>query len=215
MRLVCISDTHEFHDQVQIPDGDVLIHAGDITMQGHPGKVAKFLAWFGEQPHKNKIFIAGNHDWIFETKPEIARQMVAQWNITYLEDSGCEIDGIKFWGSPVQPEFQSWAFNRKRGPEIKRHWNLIPEDTDVLITHGPPMGFLDQCVYNNTDYGHVGCEELLEAIKRVNPRYHIFGHIHGGGGRTEIRRSWKTTFINASIVNEAYQVQNKPIVVEI
>lgn len=195
-----------------VPEGDVLIHAGDITMQGHPGKVAKFLAWFGEQPHQHKIFIAGNHDWIFETQSQIAREMVAQWNITYLEDSGCEIGGIKFWGSPVTPEFMSWAFNRNRGANIKKHWDLIPVDTDVLITHGPPGEILDQCVYGSKDYGHVGCEDLYQAVDRITPEFHIFGHIHGSYGQ---RMLGGTTYINASVVNEAYKVVNKPIVVEI
>ena len=123
----------------------------------------------------------------------------------YLDDSGCEIEGIRFWGSPITPEFCNWAFMREPR-DIGRHWDAIPDDTDVLITHGPPHGILDQCPDS------VGCEQLLEAVKRVGPKVHAFGHIHEGHG---ILEKDGTTFVNASIMDGRYRPVNAPIGVEV
>lgn len=146
MRLVCISDTHNTHKTLNIPRGDILIHAGDATGQGTSLEVNRFLAWFSTRPHRHKILVAGNHDWLFQHDPDGAAQLLrANPGITYLQDSGVEIEGVKFWGSPWQPWFCDWAFNLPRnGPALRQVWNKIPLDTEVLITHGPPRGMLDQ-----------------------------------------------------------------------
>ena len=130
--------------------------------------------------------------------------------IRYLENGSCEFGGLKFWGSPVQPEFMDWAFNVKRGPDIKKYWDMIPDDTDVLITHGPPWGLLDQ-IRPGREVEHLGCGELLKAVRRVKPKLHVFGHIHGGYGSF---KEGPTQFVNASLLNEAYRPVNAPIVVE-
>lgn len=217
MRLVCISDTHMAHRGFSLPDGDVLIHAGDATSSGVSGEVERFLDWLGSQPHPHKILIAGNHDWLFQRHPDMAAQLLAKYpGITYLQDSGVEIGGVKFWGSPWQPWFCDWAFNLPRkGQGLRNVWNLIPVDTDVLITHGPPHGILDQ-VTGSLDFSgqaeHLGCEELLTRLAAVKPRVHIFGHIHGSYG---VARSRITTYINACTCTEQYRALNRPIAVDL
>jgi calcineurin-like phosphoesterase family protein len=204
MKLVLISDTHNARPVV--PDGDVVIHAGDLTMGGTPAELQKAAKWWNALPHPNKIFIAGNHDWGFERMPGAYEDLFDGY---YLEDGGVEIDGTMFWGSPYQPEFCNWAFNVNRGEKIKRHWDLIPDWVDVLITHGPPKGILDEC----EDGFNAGCEELSLAIERVKPKVHVFGHIHEGYGTYVSPMG--TTYVNASHMDFHYKPVNTPIEVSI
>jgi Icc-related predicted phosphoesterase len=192
---------------IAVPDGDVLIHAGDATFEGEAQEVRAFSAWFGALPHEHKIFVAGNHDFGFQFQRSAAVGLLPA-GCHYLEDSGVEINGVRFWGSPWQPWFLSWAFNLPRGEALKKHWDLIPAGTDVLVTHSPPYGIHDWVESGE----HVGCEEMLKAVRRVRPAFHVFGHIHGGYG---IKTKNGTTFINASICDEGYQPVNAPIVFEI
>lgn len=208
MKLVLISDTHGTHKTVQVPEGDVLIHAGDLSKRGEEGEVKEFLEWFSKQPHTYKVFVAGNHDWLFERRSaEYIKSLIPE-NIIYLNDSGVEINGVYIWGSPIQPTFYNWAFNRDRGEDIKRHWDLIPEHTDVLITHGPPYGILDKTIRGE----HVGCQDLMNTIHEIQPKLHVFGHIHEGYG---IQQSKQTNFVNASILDQKYRCVNQPIVINI
>ena len=205
MKIVVISDTHGKHRLVKLPKGDVLIHAGDVSFRGERYEVEDFLKWFSNQPHPHKIFIAGNHDFFFErTKPK-AIESIMPVNVTYLNDSGIDINGCKIWGSPITPQFFQWAFNRKRGEAVRRHWELIPMDTNILITHGPPYRILDQTVYDQ----YVGCKDLLLRVQEVAPQYHLFGHIQEAYGNV-IQNG--TRFINASIVNESYDMVHRPVV---
>jgi len=221
MRLVVISDTHSLHAVIHggVPDGDVLVHGGDFCGQNSKVSVGAFLEWFAAQPHKHKIFIAGNHDGAFEVDPEWCQQAIEAIDpsLIYLQDSGVEIDGVKFWGSPWQPEFCDWHFNLPRGPQLAKKWALIPRDTDVLITHGPPHGILDVCpdvnqVLASPQMISVGCEELAKTIPRVQPKVHIFGHIHEGYGTHEQNG---ITFINGSNVDGTYRPVNPAIVFDI
>jgi len=205
MKIVAISDTHGRHDQVQLPKGDILIHAGDISGRGREDEVLDFLNWFTLQDFKYKVFIAGNHDFYFEQATEAAIRAIVPANIIYLNDSGASIEGIHIWGSPVTPWFYDWAFNRHRGKAIQKHWDLIPENTDILITHGPPKGILDKIVSGDT----VGCERLVDALKIIKPKFSIFGHIHEARG---VLKKKHTTYINASVVNLQYQVVHSPVV---
>lgn len=209
MRLVCISDTHNSHKAMNLPEGDVLIHAGDATGQGLTLEVERFLAWFASQPHAHKILIAGNHDWLFQRHPDMAAQLLAAHaGITYLQDSGVEIEGVKFWGSPWQPWFCDWAFNLPRkGSAIRETWNKIPLGTEVLITHGPPHGVLDQ-VHGGQ---HLGCEELKIRLEAILPRVHIFGHIHDAYG---VAQSKATAYVNACSCDEEYRPTHRPIVLD-
>jgi len=207
MKLVIISDTHGMHrDMGKIPDGDVLIHAGDMTNVGELQQVDDFNSWLWTLPHKNKIVIAGNHDWCFERDRARAEKMLT--NCTYLQDDYTVIDGVKFWGGPWQPEFCNWAFNAKRR-KLREQWDLIPDDTDVLITHGPPFGVLDKTLIGSAN---VGCEELEFALRRVKPKVHIFGHIHEDFGMVERKG---ITYVNGSTCDFRYRPINEPIVVEV
>ena len=208
MRLVCISDTHNRTDDLQLPEGDVLVVAGDFCGAGTDYEVMKFHHFLSEQPHKHKVIVAGNHDWPFyrAASPEVR---VFKKSFTYLEDSGCEIGGVKFWGSPWQPEFFNWAFNLPRGKRLAQKWREIPTNTDVLITHGPPFGILDTVPGGDS----VGCKDLAaEVLFRIKPKAHIFGHIHYSYG---IDYKGSTTFANVSICTEGYAADNPPIVVDV
>jgi Icc-related predicted phosphoesterase len=205
MRIVCLSDTH--NQQIEAPDGDILIHAGDATIRGTHQEILEFNAWFSVLPHKHKIFVAGNHDWLFETNPVMARALLDK-SIVYLQDKAIEIDGVKIYGSPWQPRFYDWAFNLDRGREMAEKWDMIPADTDILITHGPPAGILDRTAYGDL----AGCEELIKKVTAVRPKAHIFGHIHEGYGS---REEFGVKFINASNCNESYYPVNPAIVFDI
>lgn len=195
MRLVAISDTHGQHDRLVVPPGDVLVHAGDLTKRGDLKEVAKLAAWLARQPHRHKVVIAGNHDWCFQLDPETARRTLG--DVCYLEDSGVELDGIRFWGSPWQPWFLDWAFNLPRGEPLREKWAMIPPGTDVLVTHGPPLGYGDVTVRGEG----VGCEELRARVEVLRPSIHIFGHIHEGSG---VIRDRHTTYVNAAMLGVDY-----------
>lgn len=204
MQLTLISDTHGNHNQLQLESGDILVHCGDICNRGTEYEVLQFINWFREQPFKYKIFIAGNHDWFFEqaTNPQIAS--IIPKGIHYLNDSGVTIEGLNIWGSPIQPTFFNWAFNRERGYEIKQHWDLIPNNTDILITHGPPFGVLDKTTQGEA----VGCDMLLKKVDEINPKLHVFGHIHEAYGMIV---NETTIFVNASVLDIQYKYRNEPI----
>jgi Icc-related predicted phosphoesterase len=208
MRIVCISDTHDLHPVLEVPEGDVLIHAGDATAQGTEAQVAEFCDWFASQPHNHKIFIAGNHDWLFEIEPDKARSLVK--GFIYLEDSDTHIDGLRFHGSPWTIRYYEWAFMLERGPELAVKWELIPDATDVLITHSPPKGILDR----NGRGESAGCPDLLEKVRSISPKLHIFGHMHPSHG---METSDGTIFVNASIAGDGreYFKAGEPIVIDI
>lgn len=209
-RIVCLSDTHNFHDQIAVPDGDILIHAGDATGRGTIDEIVNFNRWFAALPHRHKIFVAGNHDWLFETSNRYARSLLDA-SIHYLQDSSVEIEGLRFYGSPWQPRFFDWAFNLMRGAELAEKWKLIPDDTDVLITHGPPNGILD-AVPRQYFIENTGCEELRKKVEIFRPKLHVFGHIHCGYGREE---KFGVRFVNAANCDEEYNPTNAPIVVDL
>jgi Icc-related predicted phosphoesterase len=214
MKIVCLSDTHNFNEEITVPDGDLLIHSGDATIRGTQREVEDFLAWFSSLPHRRKIFVAGNHDWLYEKENRFARLLTAKFQIKYLQDSFTEIDGLKIYGSPWQPRFYEWAFNLNRGAEMAEKWNLIPDDIDILITHGPPYGILDE-VPRRDFIENTGCEELRRRVEEIASgdklKLHIFGHIHCGYGQTE---KFGVKFVNASNCDESYQPTQPPIVVE-
>ncbi len=204
MRIVAISDTHGLHNQLNLPKGDMLLHSGDVSKRGSEQEIIAFLNWFSQQDFAYKIFIAGNHDFYFEETPAAGIAALIPENVIYLNDSGVTVEGIYIWGSPVQPRFFDWAFNRDRGADIDRHWQLIPENTDILLTHGPPKGILDK-TFQGLD---VGCEMLLQRINQIQPKYSIFGHIHEAHGQVTKNN---IHFINASVVNLRYMVVNPPV----
>ncbi|MDB5012109.1 MAG: metallophosphoesterase [Daejeonella sp.] len=209
MLFLTLSDTHGKHRLLKnLPKADVIIHVGDVSRDGSERSVLDFMNWFSELDYEYKIFIAGNHDFYFEQESESYLNKTIPTNLIYLNDSGVTINGINIWGSPITPWFYDWAFNRERGTEINKHWKLIPKNTDVLITHGPPMGILDQVNVSRS----VGCEDLLKRINSIKPKVHVFGHIHEAYGSENIEH---TKFINASILDENYQIKNDPILFQL
>lgn len=217
MRLVCISDTHGRHKNIEsLPDGDVLISAGDFTRGESRTDIRRFAAWMEKQPHKYKIIIAGNHERLFENRPDIAMAQLSYYpEVIYLQDTAIELDGVKFYGSPWQPEFFNWAFNLPRGQKLREKWEEIPKDTDVLITHGPPKNILDEApAYNRPgEFFNCGCEELRDIVlNELDLKCHVFGHIHAGYGK---HIEGGTTFINAAICDEDYRASNEPIIFDL
>lgn len=215
MKLVLVADTHCY--EPDLPSGDVLVHAGDFLSSGHPSEAHLAAKWLGRQSRKfeHVVCIAGNHDWAFERMGQRGTQdLFNQYasNVTYLLDSSINIGGKNFYGSPWQPEFNNWAFNAARGPDIKKYWDMIPDSgqVDVLITHGPPYGICDQSLPGRSE--HFGCSDLARQIEISQPLVHVFGHIHGGYGTHE---KSGTTYFNASQVNEAYRNIRTPWEVEI
>lgn len=208
MKIVAISDTH--NHQVELPEGDVLLVAGDITSTGTPNQIALFNNYLTQQAEKFKhkpLLIAGNHDFLFEKDRSHAEVLLS--SAVYLEDQLFEIEGIRIYGSPWTPRFFNWAFMKDRGKSIRERWELIPDGIDVLMTHGPPMGILDYCGE------HVGCADLLDVVtKRLSkpPHIHIFGHIHEGHGNHIGGNTW---FLNVSICDGAYRPVNPVTVFEI
>ncbi len=203
-RLVLISDTH--NKESPIPHGDILVHAGDLTMSGTTLEITAAGQWLREQPHATKIVCAGNHDWGFQETPELAIRALGDGRdgLTYLRDSGTTALGLKFYASPWQPYFCNWAFNLPRGKALAAVWKHIPGGLDVLVTHGPPRGILDRV----SDGRHEGCDDLLKAVEKRRPRLHVFGHIHEAHG---LFKNEHTTFVNASI---GYRREHRPVVLD-
>ena len=217
MIITLISDTHNKHKQIQdLPGGDLLIHAGDISSMGHKHEIQQFCKWFDSLTnYTSVVFIAGNHDLGFEKRPEESMEIVNSYKwITYLQDNhlsfGPDMETlVKIYGSPWQPEFHNWAFNLpKNGLELDQKWNDIPEDTDILITHGPAFGYCDKVI---GQYENLGCQLLTNRIKTIKPKIHVCGHIHSGYGYVF---DGDTHFFNASVLDEQYQYTQKPLTVE-
>jgi predicted phosphodiesterase len=229
MKIVAISDTHCKHRQITLPPGDVLVHAGDSCSHGSYPEFEDFIKWFDEQPHEHKIFVAGNHDRCLEAmigneenfiKSLIKTGRIKGENLHYLRDSAVTIDlevrgAKKFYGAPWQPYFCDWAFQLQRGEQLAEKWALIPDDTDVLITHGPPYGHGDLAPPYLSRYSRrAGCMELLKRVHQVQPLVHIFGHIHSGYGRSESDEI-KTLFVNAATCTEGYTPDHGPQIIDL
>jgi len=209
MNILCVSDIHGNENSLSLVSCDVLVVAGDICTSGDAGQVSKFADWLSKEQSKfnHVIIVAGNHDWAFYRNKvlclDILRNAVSD-KLHYLEDSECVIDGIKFYGSPWQPEFCSWAFNKPRGVELKRVWDCIPDDVNVLITHGPPFGIGDR-VFGNS----VGCLELSNRVQKLpDLGLHVFGHVHAGNGTYISEEHPGVHFCNASVCDENYTPKN-------
>lgn len=224
-RITFISDTHTKHRYCEkdLPGGDILIHAGDFMNSGyHQTEATEFLDWFDKiNNYDTKVFIAGNHDRLFENDPEWRKMILDEFKtIDYLQDEELVdyFDGpngdipediIRIYGSPWQPEFYNWAFNLPRNSEaMKARWDAIPVNTDILITHGPAFGYLD---IPGGQSIRVGCEMLRHRVDTIRPKIHVFGHIHGSAG---YYFNGHTHFINASILNEQYTYVNMPLTIQ-
>ncbi len=204
VRVVCISDTHELHRELTLPDGDLLIHAGDFTFWNHTAKIEDFNAWLGELPHRYKVVIPGNHDRVFKQDPR-CRAMIT--NAVLLINEGVTVCGLNIWGSPVTCDDAAYGYTTRE--ERARLYASIPKDTHILITHGPPYGILDR---EPGSIHREGCTELRLAVMRLCPRLHVFGHVHAGYGTCHTER---TLFVNAALLGWTCDIENMPIVLDI
>jgi Icc-related predicted phosphoesterase len=219
MAKVCfVSDTHNAHDKLNLEPVDIIIHSGDATGMGHETQLKNFIEWYAEQDAEHKIYVPGNHDIGLEEHYEERSKWFEEAGIILLNDESVILDdfsyhdfedyNIKIYGSPITPNFGRWSFMRARGHQINEHWKKIPEDTDILVTHGPPKYILDQVINTWDDQASVGCEMLAKRVIDVKPKIHAFGHIHEGYGTAE---RYGTEFINASIMDEGYILVNDPV----
>lgn len=237
MRVTCISDLHGYLPE--LPGGDLLIVAGDLTASDKGYQYLNFLLWLAKQEYTKKIVVAGNHDglihggrWKICTPLEYTNDE----RISYLQDSGTEIEyetsshplsrdtidkKIKIWGMPWTPPFMDWHFMAE--PELMQEKvNLIPDDVDILITHGPPFGILDECpsAFGGGKIRSHGCPLLRAKLEQSKSMLHVFGHIHEAAGQTIFKRPGHgsenhTLCINAAIMDGKYRPRNKPITVEL
>ena len=246
-KIVCISDTHGLHNQMKhkVGEGNILIHAGDLTNVGKRDDVYSVIAWFHRLLDRfdDVVFVAGNHDRSFDKcfvegasgnfhrvfeRDEDAEKNVAHkpdWlldalesmdkRIHYLENNSKKVQGLLFHGSPTTPDFfkQHWAFNCSRGSEISNYWNVIPQNVDVLVTHGPAYGILDNLQGSNEK---VGCEELEYKVRYEleDLKLHVCGHIHHPRGILHPQYG-EPIFVNASVCTESYDPINAPIQVKL
>jgi Icc-related predicted phosphoesterase len=208
MKTVFLSDTHNY--EVAVPEGDLVVHCGDATERGTIQEVSKFAEWFGKLPHRHKLFIAGNHDFLFEQNPTVARLILKDNGIAYLEDDYLELEGLRIYGTPQQPYFHGWAFNREE-EDLMEIYERIPDGLDILITHCPPRGILDE-VAQDFKLRHIGSYDLLQKVSRAKPKFHCFGHCHVGYGAKSVI---DTFYINAAICNERQLPVNKPWTFEV
>jgi Icc-related predicted phosphoesterase len=221
MRIVTLSDTHCRLRKVNVPSGDLLLHAGDLTFKGDYQEINQELRELGRIAKNFKhgcILVPGNHDWLFDKQWALAKKMCEDEGITVLHHESTQIEGLNIFGSAYTPEFCNWAFNVPRGQALKDKWAQIPDNTDILITHGPPMGILDNVSKFNHATGemiveHVGCLDLYNRIQELPKlRLQVFGHLHDGYGHIEIKG---VDYLNASICTEDYKPINLPQTISI
>lgn len=204
VRLLLLSDTHCQHRSLHVPDGDILIHAGDFTLFNQSrDSVRDFNDWLAKLPHRHKVVIPGNHEYKF-ADPKWRRLISAA---TLLLNEGAEVNGIRIWGSPLTPSnFES--FGATSASDCGRIFRRIPAGIDLVITHGPPLGILDAAGRNNRNQG---CAHLLEAIRRARPALHVFGHIHQSYGTAFVNG---TVFVNAALAGPEYRLIRQPFMIE-
>jgi Icc-related predicted phosphoesterase len=206
LRLVLLSDTHQLHREVDVPDGDILIHAGDFTMFSESIEaILDFNDWLGKLPHRHKIVVPGNHESFLEADPS-ERSLLS--NSTVLVNEGIEVEGLRIWGSPVTPMYGG-AFGMTAPKDRKRLYAQIPQGIDILVTHGPPFGILDSDPVSGL---HAGCRELFDAVMDVRPKLHVCGHIHAAYG---VFQTEHTTFVNASRLGLHSDPDGAPFVFEV
>lgn len=221
MKITCIADLHGHYPKLD--GGDLLIVAGDLTVNDSRSEYDKFFDWFACQEYTKKLYIAGNHDNLIGNG---SYSTPAHCDAHYLCDSGTEFEGLKIWGSPwslwfdgINPNCKAFTGSEK---DLEKKFRLIPDDIGILITHCPPFGIMDKTI----DGIRAGSTSLLEELKRVRPKIHVFGHIHERYGEDEDewwgrkikrqRQEWpRTKYINASHVNEHYKPINNPINIEL
>lgn len=225
-RIVFISDTHNKHNKLTIPECDILVHAGDASFQGLESETRNFAKWLNKQPAKHIVLTPGNHCKVFEKALPESRSWVTDEcpHANLLIHEAVEIAGIRFFGSPWTPYFFNWSFNAGRTPTEAAHtfkpfigdlWKDIPLDTQILVTHGPGLGTLDEVLSRDTGrIENVGCKELANKIRELKDlKISVFGHLHLNGGRTLVQDG--VTYINAAMCDDSYELNRKPIILDL
>ena len=217
MKIVAVSDIHCKWQKVKIPECDLLISCGDYSFKGEPWVVKDYHKWLNKQPAKHIISVNGNHELWVEKNFNEAKMIATEAcpAVHFVEEGLVEIEGIKIWCSSYTPEFFDWAYNVPRGAEMKKHWDRIPDDVNILAIHGPPYKTLDELVYvDGTPKGEfVGCADLPNRIKELKDLDLVFfGHIHANGNQ-EIHLNG-VSYYNVSICDEMYYPSNPPRIVE-
>lgn len=197
MRLLHFSDTHGQHRTLKrLPDADIAVHSGDFTFAGTEQEAIDFIDWFCNLPHRHKIFIAGNHDvCLLDAQVEGLPD-----DVHLLNNSSITIDGLKIHGVPLFVEYELSGENNK-------YIQAIPDDADIIVTHQPPINVLDF-----SDNIHYGSQLLREKIRKAQPFYHLFGHIHNSYGIIEENG---TLFSNAAVLDDAYKLVHAPRILEL
>lgn len=209
-KLWHISDTHTYHEYLKVPeDIDIVIHSGDATNPRDRYKsreeMLNFLEWYSSLLIENKIYVAGNHDLCIE-KGLITSKDFSDRGITYLEGEDVIVRNLKIWGGPWTPTFgDGWAFNRSRD-KIYKYWENIPEDTDIVITHGPPKGILDLSYNRQNELEFCGDLAFKKRMLLIQPKLSCFGHIHNcdniiNAGYVKLQK-YETIFSNGSVVTD-------------
>lgn len=210
MIIDCIADLHGYYPKLK--GGDVLIVAGDLTARDTAEQWEQYFIWQGDLPYKKIIFIGGNHDNRLQNV-NMAFYSPAH-KVDYLCDSGTEFEGLKIWGSPWTTTFPGinphcCAFTKNNDMELYEKWNLIPDDTDILITHNPSFGNFDITTRGES----VGSLTLWLRILEIMPKLHVCGHVHESYGQAVHYN--KIHLVNCSHVNEQYKPVNPPIRIEL
>lgn len=222
-KIVCISDTHNQHDKLIIPKADILIHAGDLTNRGTLQELKLVAEWM-KKLLKDKVIsqivlTCGNHDLLFEDHEQLARSVFSEVpNLHILINESIVIEDMKFYGAPQTIFFFDWAYNIPKD-SMYTYWDKIPDDTDVLITHQPPYGTGDAIKHDDLpglprskSIEHLGCKALRDRVQQIQPRLHVWGHIHTGSGYYQ---HGKTQMVNAAQLNEQYMNTYQPYQIEI
>jgi len=213
MRIVAMSDTHSFNERIAVPDGDVLIHAGDSTDSGRPDEIFAAYAWLSKLPHERIIVTPGNHDFGFQKVPALLHALTSKFpRIETLIDAETTLGALRVFCSPWQPWFHDWAYNFLPGPAgiqpAEEKWSEIPDDVAVLVTHGPCYGVLDETLRGEF-VGCVAMKARIAQLKRL--RLHVFGHVHEAYGT---QRIGDVLHVNASVCDARYSPEQKPWVLD-
>lgn len=209
MKLVCISDTHLY--QAKLPDGDILVHAGDLTYRGTESEIKQAADWLESLSFQHKIVVPGNHDFLAQSNPQRFRQLMDAAGVTVLID---QLDdelqagtGIRIYGSPWVPTFGAWAYMCSE-ERLRGYFERIPGGLNVLVTHGPPYKVLDETMSGQ----HAGSTALWDVVTSRKPQHHVFGHIHEGYGSCTIGG---INFHNVAVLDDFYRPANEPLVIEV
>lgn len=207
MKITIISDTHNLHQQFGKLKGDVLIHCGDMfnLHTDDASALTDLDDWFGKQEFDLILCTGGNHDHLLQD--HIKQHGNPFKNATFLQDETHQHKGVNFYGTPWVPQLSGHAFFQS-AKGLRDKWAMIPRETDVLITHTPPFGILDQ---SSRSY-QLGCEYLANELPRIAPKLHCFGHVHASYGTM---KKGITTYVNASSIDSKERLVREPIVFEI